>query len=360
MEAGIIGLPNVGKSTIFNALTKSNANVSNFPFTTIEPNIGITTVEDERLIELGKIFRPEKLTSATVKFVDIAGLVRGASKGEGLGNKFLSHIREVDVLVQVVRVFNDDSIVSTLGELNPINEIEIIDLELILSDLEQILKARERIINKAKSGDKDSQEKLVILDEIRDHLNKNRPIRENELLLSKISESDIKNYELHTAKSVLYLFNINDSVSTDVIDTLVKFVSEKKKCDSILLNAKLELELSELNNEEKEKFRKEYNLKSGINDLVKKVYEMLNLITFYTVVGNEVRAWSIPKGTTAKTAAGKIHTDMEKGFIRAEVYNYNDLIKYRSEKILFERGIIRTEGKDYIVSDGDIIKFKFH
>ncbi|OIO73952.1 MAG: redox-regulated ATPase YchF [Elusimicrobia bacterium CG1_02_37_114] len=344
MEIGITGLPNVGKSTLFNALTSSHVPAENFPFTTIDPNVGIVTVPDERLKKLGEIIKPEKLTPATIKFVDIAGLVKGASHGEGLGNKFLSHIREVDALLHIVRLFKDEKVAMVLNEINPINEIQIVETELILSDLEQAEKTKE------KQKTKDSSEILSGAIEV---LNQNKI-----LINSGINGDDIAEYNFLTAKPVLYVFNINESTDSKLADDTKKWLRDNKKSGGVSINIKLEQELTELQEDEKIKFRKELGLENQLENLIKESYRLLNLITFYTVVGKETRAWSIPGGTHAKKAAGKIHSDMEKGFICAEVYPFNDLIKYGS-KLLHDSGLARTESKDYPVADGDVVKFKF-
>ncbi|MFN3966754.1 MAG: redox-regulated ATPase YchF [Endomicrobiia bacterium] len=343
MQIGIVGLPNVGKSTLFNALTNLNVPAENYPFTTIEPNIGIVTLPDERLETIGKIFQPEKLTYSFVKFVDIAGLVEGASKGLGLGNKFLSHIREVDAIIQVVGVFSKT--------MSPQKEIEIVETELILADLEQALKIKEKLKGPAHSGDKESQNKLKIIEEIIEKLNQGESLG---------PEYSLQEYNFLTTKPVIYVLNVNDSTDKQIITEAENFIKTKKGCKSIVLDAKLEFELSRLGNEEKEKFKKELGITSRIDELIKISHQVLGLIIFYTVVGKEIRAWSIPQGSNVKKAAGKIHSDFEKGFICAEVYSYNDLIECKSEKAVRDKGLIRTEGKDYIVKDGDIIYVKFH
>lgn len=335
MQTGIIGLPNVGKSTLFNALANTRAAIADYPFTTIEPNVGIISVPDERLKKLGEIYKPEKLTPTTIKFVDIAGLVKGASKGEGLGNKFLSHIREMDALVQVVGCFREDC--------NAESEIEVIKKELMLSDLEIIEKRISAISPKAKSGIKEAKEELEVLYKIK----------------SEIGNGHLPNCHLPSLPDgrqagaichllcvipVIYVANVKD---TAACSPLVPY-------PLIPINAKLETEILELSEEEK----KELDVKSELDKLILAGYETLKLITFYTTVGTEIRAWNIKRGTTAQKAAGKIHTDFEKKFIRAEVFNFPELEKYGSEKILHEKGLVRVEGKDYTVKDGDVLRIK--
>ena len=343
MEIGIIGLPNVGKSTLFNALTGLSVPAENFPFTTIEPNVGVLPVPDERLTKLGVIFKPRKLTSAPIKFVDIAGLVKGASKGEGLGNKFLAHIREMDALVQVLRAFKNEDVVNVLGEPDPENEKAVIETELMLADLDLAVRLRDKLFSSSKSGDKASREKLDLLTKVKEGLDLGRPIRKQD-----ISPEDVKEYQFLTSKPILYVFNTGESSSASITE------------GSVSISAKIETELNSLTEEERADFRKEMGVETtGLQKLIAEAFKMLGLITFYTVVGTEVRAWNIAAGTTAAGAAGKIHTDMEKGFIKAEVYNFSDLVKHGSEKALHEKGLARSEGRGYIVRDGDILRISF-
>jgi ribosome-binding ATPase len=345
MEIGIIGLPNVGKSTLFNALTKLRVPAENFPFTTIEPNIGVVNIPDENLKKLGEIFKPEKLTSATIRFVDIAGLVKGASKGEGLGNKFLGHIREMDALVQVLRGFKTENVVNTINKIDPEEERLIIETELMISDLEQLSKAKEKLTGVAKSGDKAAREKLALIEEMSGSLDKGIPLRD-----TNIPRELTREYQLLTDKPLLYVLNIDEG----------KPSAEQLAKNYLVISAKLESELAELGEAERGDFVKEMGIEgSAFEKLIRGSYKLLGLITFYTVVGREVRAWTLKSGTSALKAAGKIHTDMEKGFIRADVYNFSDLQKYMSEKALQEKGLVRSEGRDYTIKDLDIVKIHF-
>ncbi|HAX61494.1 MAG TPA: redox-regulated ATPase YchF [Elusimicrobia bacterium] len=325
MQIGIIGLPNVGKSTLFNSLTNAHAVVADYPFTTIEPNVGIVSVPDDRLKKLGDIYHPEKLTPTTIKFVDIAGLVKGASKGEGLGNKFLSHIREMDAIVQVVGCFRENS--------NPADEIEIIKTELFLADLEVVNRKISSVSPRAKCGIKEAKEELEILYKIK-----------SEIETGKMSRLEVADIILLSSIPVIYVANVKNTTSDFGLLT----------SDLITINAKLEGELLELSDEEK----KELGVKSELGKLILASYKLLDLITFYTTVGVEIRAWNIKKGTSAQKAAGKIHTDFEKNFIRAEVFNFSELEKYGTDKALHDKGLVRLEGRDYIVQDGDILRIK--
>ncbi len=354
MEIGIIGLPNVTKSSLFNILTHANVPAENFPFTTIEPNNGIVSIYDEKLEKLKQIFNPEKCTTAIIKFVDIAGLVKNAHKGEGLGNKFLANIREVDALAHVLRGFSTSSVVNVIEKIDPLYEIEIVTTELILSDLEQVDKRREKIIGLAKCGNKLAQDELEILNSLRGHLNNNNPAN----TFSQVDEQ-IKQYNLLTSKPVIYVLNIDEFTNVNEITQKV----EAKFCTKMVpINVKLEQEINEFPKEEQSKFRQEFNLDpvSGADCLIKESKKLLKLITFYTVVGTEIRAWLIPVNTTAVDAAGKIHSDMSRGFIRAEIYNYDQLISHGTEKVLREKGLIKTEGKQYIVQESDIVRIMFH
>jgi GTP-binding protein YchF len=363
MEIGIVGLPNAGKSTIFNVLTKSNVLVANYPFSTIEPNVGIVSVADNRLDFLYNIFKPkkDKPTYATIKFFDIAGLVKGASKGEGLGNQFLSHIKQVDAIAHIVRVFHDQNVSHTTKNINPVSDIEIINTELILSDIDVLNRNIEKIEKLAKQKDKKSEKKYQVLSKIKDALERGSLI--NMLNLSDEEYEEIKDFNFLTAKPVLYVFNVGEediSGFTDKYKDVIKYVETKNSKYSII-SARIEFDLMSLSIEEKEQYMKEAGIKyTGFEDFIKKSYELLNLITFFTVNENECRAWPVREGITAVKAAGKIHTDMEKGFIRAEVINFEDFKKYGSEQAVRESGKLRLEGRDYIVKDGDIINIKFN
>ncbi len=363
MKIGIVGLPNVGKSTLFNAITKTGAECANYPFCTIEPNVGIVNVPDKRIDVLSKMYETEKTTYATIEFVDIAGLVKGASKGEGLGNKFLSHIRETDAIAHVVRCFDDEKIVHVDGRVDPVSDIETITLELIFADLETINKRIERVSKIIKSGDKKAIIENELLNRIKEHLESGCPVRTMDL--TQEEKDIIKDSLLLTIKPVIYVANVSeDNVSDIENNEYVKQVEEyAKKENSIVisLSAKLEEDLSELEDEDKNLLMEEYNIKeSGLSKLIKASYELLGLISFLTAGKQEVRAWTIKNGTKAPQAAGKIHSDFERGFIKAEVVSYDVLIEYGSVNAAKEKGLVRLEGKEYIVKDGDIIVFRFN
>lgn len=363
MRMGIVGLPNVGKSTLFNAITKAGAECANYPFCTIEPNVGTVAVPDERLDRLAEMYNPEKVTPTTIEFVDIAGLVKGASRGEGLGNKFLSHIREVDAIVHVVRCFEDGNITHVDGSIGPIRDIQIINLELIMADLEVLEKKIERTKKMLKSGDKKFQVELELYEYIKQNLEKEIPARSIEF--TDDQEKLVGQLFLLTSKPVIYAANISEEDLQSGVDnpyvTELKKYAEKEKSEVLVICAKIEEEIAQLDDEEKKEFLVELGLKeSGLDRLIKASYRLLGLISFFTAGPKEVRAWTITEGTKAPQAAGKIHSDFERGFIRAEVIAYDDLMKCGSYNSAREKGLVRSEGKDYIMKDGDVALFRFN
>ena len=362
LTAGIVGLPNVGKSTLFNAITKKSILMANYPFATIDPNVGVVIVPDERIDVLKNMYNPERVIPTTYEFTDIAGLVKGARNGDGLGNNFLSHIREVDAVVEVVRCFDDENIIHVDGSVDPIRDIEVINVELVLSDLEIVTSRINRIGKKAMTTkNKDDVKEIELLERIKEALESNIPVRK--LGLDEEEKKLISSFNLITLKPIIYALNVedNDINTGNNYTKLVEDYAKKEGSETAIICAKLESELSELDEEEKKLFLDDLGIKeSGVERLINKTYDLLGLATFFTVGKDEVRAWTFKKGSKAPECAGIIHSDFEKGFIKAEVMSYNDLVNAGSELKVRELGKARIEGKEYIMQDGDICHFRFN
>ena len=365
MKLGIVGLPNVGKSTLFNSLTKAGAESANYPFCTIDPNVGVVTVPDERLNVLGEMYHTKKIIPAAIEFVDIAGLVKGASKGEGLGNQFLANIREVDAIVHVVRCFEDSNIVHVDGSIDPLRDIETINLELIFSDLE-ILERRISKAVRAARNDKTIAKELALMERIKAHLEDGKMAKSFDDINDEDEQQWLESYNLLTYKPVIFAANVaEDDLADDGTSNAgvqaVREYAKREDCEVFVVCAEIEQEIAELDDDEKSMFLEELGLKeSGLEKLIKASYSLLGLISYLTAGEPEVRAWTITEGTKAPQAAGKIHSDFERGFIRAEVVSYDDLIACGSHTAAKEKGLIRLEGKDYVVKDGDIMLFRFN
>ncbi|MBI5020607.1 MAG: redox-regulated ATPase YchF [Ignavibacteriales bacterium] len=360
-KCGIVGLPNVGKSTLFNAITAAGARVANYPFTTIEPQVGVVAVPDKRLDDLAKIFKPPKVIPTTIEFVDIAGLVKNANKGEGLGNQFLSHIREVDAIVHVVRCFKNDDVSHVESDLNSKRDIEIIETELLLKDLDTVEKKQHETEKKAKSGDKKIKNEVDFYTRLKIYLGEGKPARS--FNVSENEKEYFANLHLLSVKPVMFVANVDEDGLTGKGDYLnpVREVAKSENATAILIDAEMEAEIASMEYSEREEFLKDLGVpESGLDKVIHQGYALLNLITFFTHNEKELRAWTITKGTKAPQAAGKIHTDFERGFIRAEVLKYGDLLKFGSEHAAREKGHFAVHGHDYDVEDGDIIFFRFN
>ncbi|MCL2323034.1 MAG: redox-regulated ATPase YchF [Oscillospiraceae bacterium] len=363
MKLGIVGLPNIGKTTIFNALTSAGVDIVNSPFSTRNPNIGVVNVPDKRLDELEKMYKPKKKTFAKIEFYDIAGLAKGASKGEGLGNKFLSSIREAQAIIHVVRCFDDDNVIHLEGSVDPTRDVENLNLELIFSDLEILERRMERTLKLVHSGDKNAKTERDLQVTIKSHLESGKPIRNLEV--TDEEKKIVDSYSLITSKPIIYVANISEEAliegeEDDYVKALKEY-AEEEQSQVVVISGKIEEEISQLSMDEKMEILSEYGLSEpGLNKLITASYDLLGLISFLTSGKDEVRAWTITKGTKAQQAAGKIHSDIERGFIRAEVIPYDKLMEVKSESIAKEKGYYRLEGKEYVVQDGDIIHFRFN
>ena len=362
LTAGIVGLPNVGKSTLFNAITKAGALAANYPFATIDPNVGIVEVPDSRLIKLEEMVQPKKTIPTTFEFTDIAGIVKGASKGEGLGNKFLSHIREVDAICQVVRAFDDENVTHVSGRVNPLDDIEVINMELVLADLESVEKRLPKIEKMARQKDKTADMELRILTQIKEALEDGKPVRSIDF--NEDDQKWVNQAQLLTSKKMLYIANVGEDEIGDKDNDKVKAIREyaaNEDSEVIVISAKIEEEIATLDDEDKEMFLEDLGIEEpGLDRLIRTTYDLLGLSTYFTAGVQEVRAWTFKQGMTAPQCAGIIHTDFERGFIRAEVTSYEDYVQHGGENGAKEAGRQRLEGKDYIMQDGDIVHFRFN
>ncbi|EJD96131.1 redox-regulated ATPase YchF [Staphylococcus epidermidis] len=362
LTAGIVGLPNVGKSTLFNAITKAGALAANYPFATIDPNVGIVEVPDSRLIKLEEMVQPKKTIPTTFEFTDIAGIVKGASKGEGLGNKFLSHIREVDAICQVVRAFDDENVTHVSGRVNPLDDIEVINMELVLADLESVEKRLPKIEKMARQKDKTAEMELRILTQIKEALEDGKPVRSIDF--NEDDQKWVNQAQLLTSKKMLYIANVGEDEIGDKDNDKVKAIREyaaNEDSEVIVISAKIEEEIATLDDEDKEMFLEDLDIEEpGLDRLIRTTYDLLGLSTYFTAGVQEVRAWTFKQGMTAPQCAGIIHTDFERGFIRAEVTSYEDYVQHGGENGAKEAGRQRLEGKDYIMQDGDIVHFRFN
>ena len=362
LTAGIVGLPNVGKSTLFNAITKAGALAANYPFATIDPNVGIVEVPDSRLLKLEEMVQPKKTIPTTFEFTDIAGIVKGASKGEGLGNKFLSHIREVDAICQVVRAFDDENVTHVSGRVNPLDDIEVINMELVLADLESVDKRLPKIEKMARQKDKTAEMELRILTKIKEALEDGKPVRSIDF--NEDDQKWVNQAQLLTSKKMLYIANVGEDEIGDEDNDKVKAIreyAEKEDSEVIVISAKIEEEIATLDDEDKEMFLEDLGIEEpGLDRLIRTTYDLLGLSTYFTAGVQEVRAWTFRQGMTAPQCAGIIHTDFERGFIRAEVTSYDDYVEYGGENGAKEAGKQRLEGKEYIMQDGDIVHFRFN
>lgn len=362
LTAGIVGLPNVGKSTLFNAITKAGALAANYPFATIDPNVGIVEVPDSRLIKLEEMVQPKKTIPTTFEFTDIAGIVKGASKGEGLGNKFLSHIREVDAICQVVRAFDDENVTHVSGRVNPLDDIEVINMELVLADLESVEKRLPKIEKMARQKDKTAEMELRILTQIKEALEDGKPVRSIDF--NEDDQKWVNQAQLLTSKKMLYMANVGEDEIGDKDNDKVKAIREyaaNEDSEVIVISAKIEEEIATLDDEDKEMFLEDLDIEEpGLDRLIRTTYDLLGLSTYFTAGVQEVRAWTFKQGMTAPQCAGIIHTDFERGFIRAEVTSYEDYVQHGGENGAKEAGRQRLEGKDYIMQDGDIVHFRFN